>query len=115
MEYIVRKTQQRIESAISFLRYLQSESELRHQEDDPFQTEIDHLKNAIVGFDAIRLEASKQTQDAYRKCIEEQKEIDLIQLEAVIALTRADGRESISISAQDLWRMASERNGREEE
>jgi hypothetical protein len=112
MEYIVGKTKLRIKSAILFLRTLQKESELRHEDDDPFQTEIDHLKNAIVGIDAIINEAKKKTQDVYLEEIEWPREIDVRDLEAMIAATRADGREVIRISARDLWRMASDRSER---
>jgi len=113
MEYIEGRTKLWINSAILFLRTLQQESELRHEEDDPFQTEIDQLKNAIVGIDAIILEAKKQTQDVYLDEIEFPREIDVRDLQAMIEAARADGREVIRISAQDLWRMASNRNERE--
>jgi len=47
--------------------------------------------------------------------IEEPQEVDASDLEAMIAAARTQGRDSIRISARDLWRMASDKRGREEE
>jgi len=47
--------------------------------------------------------------------IEEPEEVDASDLEAMIAAARTQGRDSIRISARDLWRMASDKRVREEE
>lgn len=52
---------------------------------------------------------------AWMANVEEPQEVDASDLEAMIAAARTQGRDSIRISARDLWRMASDRRGREEE
>jgi hypothetical protein len=57
----------------------------------------------------------KRSLVAWMANVEERQEIDLEDLEARIAAARADGRDHVAISARDLWRMASDRRGRDEE
>lgn len=52
---------------------------------------------------------------AWMANVEEPQEVDASDLEAMIAAARTQGRDSIRISARDLWRMASDKRGREEE
>lgn len=52
---------------------------------------------------------------AWMASVEEPQEVDASDLEAMIAAARTQGRDSIRISARDIWRMASDRRGREEE
>lgn len=52
---------------------------------------------------------------AWMANVEEPQEVDASDLEAMIASARMQGRDSIRISARDLWRMASDKRGREEE
>ena len=52
---------------------------------------------------------------AWMANVEEPQEVDASDLEAMISAARTQGRDSIRISARDLWRMASDKRGREEE
>ena len=57
----------------------------------------------------------RRSLSAWMANVEEPQEVDASDLEAMIAAARTQGRDSIRISARDLWRMASDRRGREEE
>ena len=52
---------------------------------------------------------------AWHQNLDEPQEVDLSDLEAKIASARAQGRDFAKFSARDLWRMASDKRGREEE
>ena len=113
MSFRERRTVRDLNGVIAFLKEMQEESDLRFEPEDPFQTAIDDLRNALVCIEAIRNDANEVS--AWRKNIEEPQEVDASDLEAMIAAARTQGRDSIRISARDLWRMASDRRGREEE
>lgn len=57
----------------------------------------------------------RRSLSAWMSNVEEPQEVDASDLEAMIAAARTQGRDSIRISARDLWRMASDKRGREEE
>lgn len=57
----------------------------------------------------------RRSLSAWMANVEEPQEVDASDLEAMIATARTQGRDSIMISARDLWRMASDKRGREEE
>ncbi len=57
----------------------------------------------------------RRSLSAWMANVEEPQEVDASDIEAMIAAARTQGRDSIRISARDLWRMASDRRGREEE
>lgn len=57
----------------------------------------------------------RRSLSAWMANVEEPQEVDASDLEAMIAAARTQGRDSIRISARDLWRMASDKRGREEE
>lgn len=57
----------------------------------------------------------RRSLSAWMANVEEPQEVDASDIEAMIAAARTQGRDSIRISARDLWRMASDKRGREEE
>lgn len=57
----------------------------------------------------------RRSLSAWMANVEEPQDVDASDLEAMIASARMQGRDSIRISARDLWRMASDKRGREEE
>lgn len=57
----------------------------------------------------------RRSLSAWMSNVEEPQEVDASDIEAMIAAARTQGRDSIRISARDLWRMASDKRGREEE
>jgi len=57
----------------------------------------------------------RRSLSAWMANVEEPQEVDASDLEAMISAARTQGRDSIRISARDLWRMASDKRGREEE
>lgn len=113
MSFLERRTVRDLNGVIAFLKELQEESDLRFEPEDPFQTAIVDLRIALVCIEAIRNDANEVS--AWRKNIEEPQDVDASDLEAMIAAARTQGRDSIRISARDLWRMASDKRGREEE
>lgn len=113
MSFLERLIVRDLNRVIAFLKEMQEESDLRFEPEDPFQTAIDDLRNALFCIEAIRNDANEVA--AWRENIKEPQEVDVSDIEAMIAAARTQGRDSIRISARDLWRMASDRRGREEE
>lgn len=62
-----------------------------------------------------RLDAMQRERDAFKAQADNVVEVDCTDMEARIAASRADRRDSIRLSARDLWRMASDKRGREAE
>ncbi|NBV61850.1 MAG: hypothetical protein EBR73_12385 [Rhodobacteraceae bacterium] len=75
------------------------------------------LRESSAEIDRLRKELDEQQRKlaAWMQNVEEPQDVDASDLEDMIAAARTQGRDSIRISARDLWRMASDRRGREEE
>jgi FtsZ-binding cell division protein ZapB len=90
--------------------------------------EIERLRNERNAFEAERDELVRisnklkhERDDARRACkawesnLAEPQEIDPADLQALMDAAWKDDRLTVMLSARDLWRMASDRRGREEE
>ena len=76
--------------------------------------EIERLRKELDEA-AMLATRERRSLSAWMANVEEPQEVDASDLEAMIAVARTQGRDSIRISARDLWRMASDKRGREEE
>lgn len=74
---------------------------------------IETLRRAIENLkDDLTL--AKRQRDAFRAAPDDVAEIDIDDIERLIKSARSMGMDAIKLSARDLWRMASDRRGRNE-
>lgn len=68
--------------------------------------------------EAMRLQAEieqlTREREAFKAQADDVVEIDIDDIERVIKAAKSFGKDSIKLSARDIWRMASDRRGREE-
>lgn len=63
---------------------------------------------------ADEIERLTREREAFKAQADDVVEVDCADMEARIAFARAERRDSIRLSARDIWRMASDRRGRNE-
>lgn len=75
--------------------------------------QIDTLRRAI---DILKddLALAKRQRDPFRAAPDDLAEIDIDDIERIIRAAKSMGKDSIKLSARDLWRMASDKRGRDE-
>lgn len=62
--------------------------------------------------EAVRIQAER---DAFKAQADDVVEVDIDDVERVIKAAKSLGKDSIRLSARDIWRMANDKRGREEE
>lgn len=63
---------------------------------------------------ADEIERLTRERDAFKAQADDVVEIDIDDIERVIKAAKSLGKDSIRLSARDIWRMASDRRGRNE-
>lgn len=63
----------------------------------------------------VQIERLTRERDAFKAQADDVVEVDIDDIERVIKAAKSLGKDSIRLSARDIWRMASDRRGREEE
>ena len=91
---------ERITKAIAEIKRLRQENAILTAEHDALRAERDEVRRACKAWEAN---------------LAEQQEVDPADLQALIDAAWKDDRLTVKMSARDLWRMATDRRGREEE